>query len=218
MNKSIFDLVGNLDTLLAVVVGAVLATTGALVAELVQDRLNRRRREREAARFFGEILSNMDRVIVTAIRSQGIGEPWGPVTRRLFRTALREAQVYDRNRERLFDIRDMELRARIHAHMVTKTFPVDAIIEYCADLDHLDDAISDGAAAPGTERRDKLDARATLLREAVANALGALEHEVKATPDICAKLEKLAGVNFAPALARAASSAAPPIPSSLQNS
>ncbi|MEZ5892472.1 MAG: hypothetical protein R3C58_04910 [Parvularculaceae bacterium] len=213
MNKSIFDLVGNLDTLLAVVVGAVLATMGALVAELVQDRLNRRRREREAARFFGEIMSNMDRIIVTAIRSHGVGEPWGPVTRRLFRTAMREAQVYDRNRERLFDIRDMELRARIHAHMVTKTFPVDAIIEYCADLDRLDDVIIDGAAPPGAERRNKIDARAAMLRNALANALRALDDEVKATPEICAKLEKLAGVNFAPALARAASNVAPPAPS-----
>jgi len=198
MNKAVFDMVSNLDTLLAVVVGAVLATTGALLAEVVQDRLNRKRREREAARFFGEILSNIDRIIVTAIRSHGIGEPWGPVTRRLFRTALREAQVYDRNRERLFDIRDMELRARIHSHMITKTFPVDAIVEYCADLDHLEDAIIDDAAAPGTGRRDKIDARIAQLRDALVNALAALENEVKVTPDLCAGLEKLAGVSFSP--------------------
>ena len=216
MNKSVFDLVSNLDTLLAVVVGAVLATTGALVAELVQDRLNRRRRERAAARFFGEVLSNMDRIVVAAIRSQGIGEPWGPVTRRLFRTALREAQVYDRNRERLFDIGDMDLRARIHAHMVTKTFPVDAIIEYCDDLDRLDDAIIGGEAPLGSERRERIDARMTPLRTALVNALEALNEEVKETPGICAELGKLAGVDFAPAFARAASSFAAPTPAAGQ--
>lgn len=196
MNKSIFELVGNLDTLLAVAVGAVLATMGALVAELIQDRLNRKRRERDAARFFGEIMANMDRVLEAAIRSQRIGEPWGPVTRRLFRTALREAGVYERNRERLFDIRDMELRTRIHVHMVRKTFPVDAMIEYAADLDQIDDVIIAGGAPPGTEQRTRLDARAGRLRDALAAGLDALQREVLNTAPICTDLEKLAGVKF----------------------
>ena len=201
MSKSIFELVGNLDTLLAVAVGAVLATMGALVAELIQGRLNRKRRERDAARFFGEIMANMDRVLEAAIRSQGIGEPWGPVTRRLFRTALREAGVYERNRERLFDIRDMALRSRVHVHMVRKTFPVDAVIEYAADLDQLDDAVISGAVPPGTEQRERLDARAGRLREALTAGLNALQNEVQNTGPICADLEKLAGVRFGDVLA-----------------
>jgi len=55
--SSIFDFIGNLDTLLAVMLGALLATFGALVSELIQNRLGQKRRQRDAARFFAEILS-----------------------------------------------------------------------------------------------------------------------------------------------------------------
>ena len=55
MRPSTFDFIDNLDTLLAVIVGAVLATGGAMIAELVQDRLGQKRKERDAARFFGEM-------------------------------------------------------------------------------------------------------------------------------------------------------------------
>ena len=196
MSKSIFDYVGNLDTLLAVALGAILATTGALLAELVQDRLNRKRRERDAARFFGEVMSSMDRIIEAAINSQAIGEPWGPVTTRLFRTSLREAQVYERNRERLFDIRDMGLRTRIHTHMVRKSFPIDAIVEYAADLDAIDNAIIEGTAPVGTERRERLDARAERVRDALGAAFEAVSREIKDTDRLCTDLENIARVSF----------------------
>jgi hypothetical protein len=39
MRASTFDFIGNLDTLLAVMVGALLATIDALVSELIQNRL-----------------------------------------------------------------------------------------------------------------------------------------------------------------------------------
>jgi hypothetical protein len=73
MRQSVFDYIDNLDTLLAVIVGAVLATGGAMVAELVQDRLGQKRKERDAARFFGEILASVDRVLDRAIESMAIG-------------------------------------------------------------------------------------------------------------------------------------------------
>jgi len=196
MSKSVFDLIGNLDTLLAVAVGAILATTGALFAELVQDRLNRKRREREAARFFGEVMSSMDRILEAALRSQQIGDAWGPVTSRLFRTSLREAHVYERNRERLFDIRDMALRQRIHTHMVTKTFPVDAIIEYGTDMAEIEDTLNGGDETLTPQRRERLEARAALIDSARQNALDAITTELSKTEELCTDLEKLAGVKF----------------------
>lgn len=213
MNKSVFDMIGNLDTLLAVGVGAILATTGALVAELIQDRLNRKRRERDAARFFGEIMSSMDRILEAAIHSQGIGEPWGPVTSRLFRTSLREAHVYERNRERLFDIRDMALRQRIHTHMVTKTFPVDGIIEYSADLERIDDALTGGGATLTEERRARLTARTTAIKASLQSALDAISEELANTDGLCTDLEKLAGVQFGE-IARPTAANAPSTPRS----
>ena len=211
MSKSVFDYISNLDTLLAVALGAVLATTGALIAELIQDRLNRRRRERDAARFFGEIMMIMDRVLAEAIRTHGIGEPWGPVTRRLYQTALREAQVYERNRERLFDIRDMNLRARIHAHMLRKTFPVDAIIEYCHDIDAVEDALT-GDVALAAERRERMETRAALLRTQLESARQALQNEVTQTASLCSEVGHIAGVDFTRIADSAAAASAPARP------
>ena len=197
MSKTVYDYIGNLDTLLAVALGAILATSGALIAELIQERLNRRRRERDAARFFGEIISTMDRVLRAALNSQEIGDPWGPVTCRLFRTALREAQIYERNRERLFDIHDMELRRQIHSHMVRKTFPVDAILEYCTDLESIEDTFSATRATMSPEQTARLENRAASMRDALAAAQSAVRNQLEETPGICTELEKIAGVSFA---------------------
>lgn len=194
MRDSIFDMVGNLETLLAVALGAVLATSGALVAELVQDRLNRRRRERDAARFFGEIMSSTDRILERAISSRTIGEAWGPVTRRLFKIALREAAVYERNRERLFDIRDVSLRNHVHTHMLTTMFPVDAICDYAGELDEISDALR--MEDVSESRRERLKERASKLRSSLDAALTTVQREMKMTPGLCDRLEKIARVDF----------------------
>lgn len=196
MNKTVFDLVGNLDTLLAVTVGAVLATLGALFAELIEDRMNRRRRERDAARFFGEILTTMGRTIDMALASQKIGDPWGPVTQRMFRMAQREAGVYERNRERLFDINDMSLRARIHQHFLTEYFPIEAIVDNSAAIDELRRAIENEHVADADRRRRE---EARLAEQALMRqrALDLLTHEREKTRAICADLERIAKASFA---------------------
>ena len=216
MRGSIFEFVGNLDTLIAVVIGAILATGGALFAELIQDRLNRRRRERESARFFGEVLSSIDRILDFAFHSQTIGEPFGSVTRRLFRTALREAGVYERNRERLFDIRSMSLRTRIHSHFLVETFPIEAIIEYCEELDALEELLRvDGQPSAQTEELNK---RADDLRERLSQATESLRKEHAKTCDICDELEKLAGVKFEHYSTQPGQITTPPITTPAENS
>ena len=50
MRASSFDFMGNLDTLLAVILGAVLATGGALLAEIIQERLWRKRKGQTTTR------------------------------------------------------------------------------------------------------------------------------------------------------------------------
>jgi hypothetical protein len=200
MNKSVFDFVGNLDTLVAVIIGAMLATLGALFAELIQDRLNRRRRERDAARFFGEILYSIDRILDRAVESQKIGDPWGSVTRRMFRTALREADIYQRNRERLFDIRDMELRARIHAHFISEMFPLEALVEYCDELTEID-AELETEGLP-LRRCEMLAARAKGLSAIRRRSLEVLIIEAEKTHEICAGLQALGGVDLERAASR----------------
>ena len=198
MRNTVFDYVGNLDTLLAVFIGALLATGGALIAEIIQDKRNRKRCERDAARFFGDILTSFDRVLDFTFRSQTIGDPWGPTTLRLFKTALREAQVYERNRERLFDIREMGLRNRIHTHFLTETFPLEAIIEGCEQL-HEIKALLDQSKLSRQEVK-RLETELEQVQAQLETGLEALKTERAKTPELCTDLERIADTKFDQAL------------------
>ncbi len=194
MSKSVFEFVGNLDTLIAVVVGAMLATLGALFAELIQDRMNRGRRERDAARFFGEIMYTIDHIIGLALASQKIGDPWGVVTRRMFRTALREAQIYERNRERLFDVRDTALRTRIHSHFLSEIFPLEQILDNSDEIAIMEKLLGDDELAPA--RADRLRGLIETEMRLRNTALSALVREQQKTQDVCDGLAKLACIDF----------------------
>lgn len=195
MRQSVFDYIDNLDTLLAVIVGAVLATGGAMVAELVQDRLGQKRKERDAARFFGEILATVDLVLDRAIGSMAIGERWGDVTLRLFRTALNEAAIYERNRERLFELRDMQLRQDIHVHFLTEMVPLVALNENSREIAALEKDLKHGDAL-SDERRKIIEEDLEDLRETRETALRAIIAEHAKTEAICKRLEPLANVTF----------------------
>jgi hypothetical protein len=195
MRQSAFDFVGNLDTLLAVVIGAMLATVGGLIGEHFEDQIERKRLERDAARFFGEILVSIDALVDRALHSQKFGDPWGPVTMRLFRTAMREAEVYDRNRERLFDITSVELRSRIHFHAISEIFPLEAIIEGSEQVAAITEILDDRASL-SQERREKLEERLGIWLNSRRTAIEFIRDEREKTPAICSELEKLARITF----------------------
>ena len=195
MRQSVFDFIDNLDTLLAVIVGAVLATGGAMVAELVQDRLGQKRKEREAARFFGEILATVDLILDRAIASMAIGERWGDVTLRMFRTALHEAAIYERNRERLFELGDMQLRQDIHTHFLIEMVPLVALNETSREIAALEKELKHDAAFSDAKRQ-LLEEDLETLRETRETALNAIIAEHAKTDAICQRLEPLAGVTF----------------------
>ena len=195
MRQSVFDYIDNLDTLLAVIVGALLATGGAMVAELVQDRLGRKRKEREAARFFGEILTSADRVLDRAFSSLEIGEQWGSVSKRLFRTALDETAVYERNRERLFDIRDIPLRRAIHLHFLEETVPLVALVETWNEIDEIEKELSSTDRLNST-RQQFLESELTRLHTSRSGALETVKHKHAETDKICKLLEPIAGLTF----------------------
>lgn len=197
MRQEAFDFIGNLDTLVAVVAGAMLATIGGVISEHYEDHIERRRRQRDAARFFGEILGSIDALVDRALYSQKFGDPWGPVTMRLFRTAMREAEIYDRNRERLFDIDDMVLREKIHRHVVSEIFPLEAIIEGSERIAALTERLEDGPPL-SEEGRCKLDLRLKVWLNSRETALDFIQEERKKTPDLCKALEHLAEISLKP--------------------
>lgn len=195
MRNSVFDFIDNLDTLLAVVIGALLATGGALVAELVQDRLGQKRRERDAARFFGEILASVDLILDRAFQSMDFGERWGDVTQRLFKTALDEAAIYERNRERLFEIRDMELRRIIHVHFLTEIVPLTALIDIFNDINGLEKELQIGGFST-PEHQKLLEQELADLKDSRERTLDGILNEHAKTEAICTQLEPIAGVSF----------------------
>ena len=211
MRTSAFDFLSNLDTLLAVFIGAGLATGGALLAEIIQERTNRKRRERDAARFFGDILMSIDQILSFAFHSQGIGDKWGGVSIRLFKTALKEAEVYERNRERLFDILDMDLRGRIHSHFLTETFPIEALIESSEDIASIENTLGRDVKLSKKEA-DKLNVQLAELFEAREAGLAALKREHAKTDDLCRDMEKIAKVKFNTLVDQANSPAPTPSP------
>ena len=195
MRGSIFDYVGNLDTLIAVIVGACLATGGALVAEIIQDRLGRKRRARDAARFFGEILLSINQIFDLAVDSQKIGDPWGAYTLSIFRTVNKEAETYYRNRERLFDIADMKMRFALHGHLLSLTVPIQSVVEQSEAIEKLrmqldeNDALSEKTAQT---LRVRMEALISLRDGSLA---GAARQRALST-ELLSKLEALAGTAF----------------------
>jgi hypothetical protein len=153
-----FDFISNLDTLTAVIAGAVLATAGGFIATQIEHRVDTHRRERQAALFFGEIMSLLGVTVDTAKRARAIGDPFGPVTMRILRMIRRELDVYDRNRERLFELRDPALRARIHTTLLRTMMGVEGALESAADATEIQTEIQTDRDMPAA-RREHLDGK-----------------------------------------------------------
>ncbi|MEL6830390.1 MAG: hypothetical protein AAFO63_09675, partial [Pseudomonadota bacterium] len=159
MRNSIFDYIDNLDTLLAVIVGACLATGGALIAEIIQDRLSRRRRQRDAARFFGELVASLAQLFDLALASRTSGDPWGSYTVRLFDVARVEADTYIRNRERLFDIEDMDLRFAVHEHILRFSMPIADLVDRSEKITEMVERLEEQGDSLSDQARQAIEAR-----------------------------------------------------------
>jgi hypothetical protein len=134
MANDTFGFLTDQSTLLAVVLGAILATIGGFVATAMERYLDKREKEQNAALFFGEILSSLAIIIRFADETKKIGDPYGPVTMRMLRSARNELDVYDRNREQVFYIRDADLQARMQTLLIRISMPIDGVIEATDDI------------------------------------------------------------------------------------
>jgi hypothetical protein len=137
------DLGTGQDTLVAVVIGAALATLGGVLAGQVEHYLERRERERNAGLLFGEILAALNMIVQLAGEARGRGDPFGPITMRILKAAQRETQIYDRNRELLFAVRDAPLRARTHILLLQISLTLDAVFEAFAAIGDRADSLAE---------------------------------------------------------------------------
>ncbi|HEX3675227.1 MAG TPA: hypothetical protein VHU87_13220 [Rhizomicrobium sp.] len=129
MKPDNFDFIGNFSTLWQVFLGAVLATVGGLAATQLEWHFERKRRAQQAAMFFGEVLTTLHIILDIAHRTHGRGDPFGPITLRMLRAGKREIEIYDRNRETLFDLHDPKLRARIHTLILRLSNPLESVLD-----------------------------------------------------------------------------------------
>ncbi len=120
---------GGGDTLLAVVIGAALATVGGVLAGQIEFHQIRRERERNAGLLFGEVLAGLNMILQLAAEARGRGEPYGSITMRILKAAHRETHIYERNRELLFAVRDAKLRARTHILLLQMSLTLDSVFE-----------------------------------------------------------------------------------------
>ena len=122
--------------------------------------MDKKEKEQNAALFFGEILSSLAIIIRFADETKKIGDPFGPVTMRMLRSARNELDVYDRNREQVFNIRDGDLRARLQTLLIRISMPIDGVIEASDEIKNMREAIrsvKDPAERTEIEARLKLD-------------------------------------------------------------
>jgi hypothetical protein len=96
-----FGFLTDQSTLMAVILGAVLATIGGFVATATERYLDKRERERNAALFFGEILSTLMVILAFADDTKKVGDPYGPITIRMLRSARRDRYLRSQSREPL---------------------------------------------------------------------------------------------------------------------
>jgi hypothetical protein len=190
-----FDFLSNLDTLWAVIAGAVLATAGGFIAAQIEHRVDTNRRERQAALFFGEVMSMIRVTAESAERTRRVGDPYGPVTMRLLRMVRRELDVYDRNRERLFELRDPAMRARIHTTLLRIMMGVEGTLESADDVMEIE---AEFAVNPdlSSSRREHLQSRLKEQKQRRDFSFDFLtEHSTQAV-ELARKLEPIARVDF----------------------
>ncbi|HEY2051775.1 MAG TPA: hypothetical protein VGH03_20730 [Caulobacteraceae bacterium] len=177
-------------TLWAVIVGAILATVGGFVATQLEAHFRRRERERSAALLFGEILSVIEIIAALTNETREIGDPYGLVTMRMLRAIRRETEVYERNRESLYDLRDGEVRARIHTVMVRMTLALEGVFDATSQI-----ALAENAAR-GLSQEDALTDQAMRqvsgLIAARQTAFDFLMQSVGQIADIVSVLRRLA--------------------------
>ena len=171
----------SVQTFLAVVLGAVLATVGGFAATQAAIWVDRARRARSAALLCGELLAAIGTLLGLAEAEAVEGSVLDPVPSRLLQAARREIDVYDRNREMLFSLADADLRARIHGLVVRLSIPLDRLAD--GQVRHRQLA----AATPHCSEQ------ADALRREIDGAFGYLMTSRLLIPDLLQILAPLAG-------------------------
>jgi hypothetical protein len=140
----------------------VVATLGSFAASWYERASFRREREADAALVFAELLHSLGIHMDVLRRAHSRGDPFGPITLRMAKGVRREVEIYDRNRERLFMVRDAALRLKASTLMARFTFALERILD-------LSEVLSAGGLAD-EERAEMMLGRAQAFEFLVESA------------------------------------------------
>jgi hypothetical protein len=182
------------ETLLAVVLGAALATVGGFTERHVERITQRREKERSAALLFGELMNAMRIIMDLAEEARGRGDPYGPITLRFIRAARREADIYDRNRETLLDLQDADIRARISVLVARIAFSLDGVLDAHAEVAAAEQNLR--ALPPQDPARAEIEAHVAACRETRKTAFDFALESARESSSLLKQLAPLAKHNF----------------------
>jgi len=180
--QSIFDVTTTAGAqLVAMLMGAVLASGGGFFVAWVLDRMERKRQERSIALVCLDLLTSLGVMTNLAHGARGRGDPYGPFTMRLVRGCVRDLDVYERNRERIADISDPSLRAEIYQCMTRMSLAIDGILSETESIVRLDDAIAAARHDGDTAKADRFSSE---RQERCARRDGTFEFMMETTQEL----------------------------------
>jgi hypothetical protein len=182
------------ETLWAVILGAILASIGGVLSTTFEASFRRRERERGAALLFGEILSVLELLLGMANAARGRGEPYGNWTMRMLRAVRREAETYERNRESLYDLRDVRTRAQVHTIMVKVMLGLEGVFDATERIEA--DTITARQAGLDATSRAEVDARLASVQQERDRSFDALAETTGGIAPIVETLRPLAKQDF----------------------
>ncbi|NOT40378.1 MAG: hypothetical protein HOP13_07800 [Alphaproteobacteria bacterium] len=186
VTQSIFDVTSAAGTqFLAMIIGAFLASTGGFLVAWLLDRMERKRQERSIALVCLDLLTSLSVLTNLAKDARARGTPYGPYTIRLVRSCMRDLDVYERNRERIADIGDPNVRAEIYQCMARMTLAVDGVLGETGILAQTDGEIE---AARINGDTAKVEVLAKDRREREGRRDTSFDFMVDTTQEFCAPL------------------------------
>ena len=186
--QSIFDVTSVAGAqLVAMLMGATLASGGGFFVAWILDRMERKREERSIALVCLDLLSSLSVMTSLAEGARGRGHPYGPFTLRLVRGCQRDLEVYERNRERIADIADPLVRAEIYQCMTRMTLAIDGVLSETESIVSLEDALE---AARTKSDAPKIEALSSEREERSARRDGSFDFMMETVREVCAPLSR----------------------------
>ena len=183
---SIFDVMGVAGAqFVAMIIGAFLASAGGFLVAWLLDRMARKRQERSIALVCLDLLSSLSVLTNLAKDARSRGTPYGPYTIRLVRSCMRDLDVYERNRERIADISDPNVRAEIYQCMARMTLAIEGVLGETEIIAKADDIVEAARATGGSATIEDLTRD---LKERQARRDLSFEFMIETTEELCGPL------------------------------